>query len=70
MLQTGNLIVPDGDENNPLREDAFKVLWKRDETTDAIIDEIDDDLYHSDIYPALRYAMVQYFFSVGEKLDR
>lgn len=40
-------------------------VYKRDESTDAVLPEIDDDQYHPDAVFALLYAYRQYLFDIG-----
>lgn len=61
-LRTGRLRVPSEwkAEDNRLIQDFEDTVYKRDEETDALLREIDDDTYHPDAAHALRYAMRQY----------
>lgn len=43
-------------EESPLADEYEMVVYKRDEETDAILPEIDDDLYHPDSTDSLLYA--------------
>lgn len=53
LVRTGIICIKQGG----LIEDEFQqILFKRDEDTGVILNEIDDDLYHGDIEAALRYA--------------
>lgn len=55
---------------NPLIEDADNTLWKRDEETDRILHEIDDDLYHPNSLMALLYVSRQFAYDVCRYTDR
>lgn len=61
-LRTGRLRVPSEwkAENNRLIQDFEDTVYKRDEETDVLLREIDDDAYHPDAAHALRYAMRQW----------
>jgi hypothetical protein len=49
-----------------LDDEMDSILYKRDEGTDAIIPELDEDLgIHPDIMMALLYASRQYFHDLG-----
>lgn len=58
------LYVP---EKGICADEFDKTLYKRDEATDAIIPEIDDDEYHPDAAMALLYASRQWTFDEGNK---
>lgn len=58
-LRTGRIkIIEDGLCDN----DFGRIVYKRDENTDAILNETDEELYHSDLQPALLYALRWYFY--------
>ena len=61
-LRTGRLLVPSEwkAEDNKLIQDFEDTVYIRDEETDALMREIDDDTYHPDAAHALRYAVRQY----------
>ena len=54
---------------NPLVEDANNSLWKRDEETDKILHELDDDLYHPNSLMALLYVSRQFAYDVCRYID-
>jgi len=60
-LRTDKIFVK---ENGYLAEECETVLWKRDEETDEIKHEIDDDIYHPNGLMALLYISRQYAFDV------
>lgn len=45
-------------------EDADNMIWKRDEDTDQIIHELDDDSYHGNAMFAVLYASRQFAYEV------
>ena len=45
-------------------EDADNMIWKRDEDTDQIIHELDDDSYHGNAMFAVLYASRQFAYDV------
>lgn len=45
-------------------EDADNMIWKRDEDTDKIIHELDDDSYHGNAMFAVLYASRQFAYDV------
>ena len=61
-LRTGRCRVPSEwkPESNRLIQDLNDTVYKRDEETDVLLREIDDDTYHPDAAHALRYAMRQW----------
>ena len=61
-LRTGRLLTPSEwkADDNKLIQDFEDTVYKRDEETDALMREIDDDTYHPDAAHALRYAVRQY----------
>ena len=61
-LRTGRIETIDG---CPLVDEFEMTVYKRDEGTDAILPEIDDDQYHPDAVFALLYAYRQYLFDIG-----
>lgn len=52
------------DKAKHLKEDFDNMLWKRDEETDAILHEVDDDLYHGNAAFATLYITRQFDFDV------
>lgn len=59
-------------EDSPLIEEYESVIYKRDDETDAILPEIDDDVYHPDCADALLYAsraIVQFENPLGSTLN-
>lgn len=61
--RTGRLLIP---ANGALYDEMDSILYKRDEGTDAIIPELDEDLgIHPDAMFALLYASRQYFHELG-----
>ena len=45
-------------------EDAENMIWKRDEDTDAIIHELDDEAYHGNAMMAVLYCSRQFAYDV------
>ena len=45
-------------------EDADNMIWKRDEDTDVIVHELDDDSYHGNAIFAILYASRQFAYDV------
>ena len=61
--RTGRLLVP---AKGAVDDEMDSVLYKRDEATDAILPELDEELgIHPDIVMALLYASRQYFHELG-----
>lgn len=61
-LRTGRMQIPN---NGLLDEEMEQILYKRDENTDAILPEIDDEFgIHPDIMMALLYASRKMFFDM------
>ena len=61
--RTGRLLIP---ANGALYDEMDSILYKRDEATDAILPELDEDLgIHPDAMFALLYASRQYFHELG-----
>lgn len=50
-------------------EDANNTLWKRDEETDKILHELDDDLWHPNALMALLYVSRQFAYEVCRFTD-
>lgn len=62
-LRTGRMNIP---LHGALDDEMDSILYKRDEGTDAILPELDEDLgVHPDIMMALLYASRQYFHELG-----
>lgn len=57
MMNTGNVLINKG---SYLDDEAQNMLWKRDEESDKIIEEVDDDAYHANGMMALLYASRQF----------
>ena len=49
-------------KNSPLADDFELTVYKRDEATDAILPELDDDQYHADVLISALYASRQLVF--------
>lgn len=56
-------------ENEAIIEDAENMIWARDEDTDEITHELDDDEYHGNTMFALLYVSRQYAFDVLGLID-
>ena len=57
-------------ENSALSDEYEMMVYKRDEETDAILPELDDDVFHADSVMALLYgsrALVQFHNPLGEE---
>ena len=62
-LRTGRMVIPN---KGALNDEMDSILYKRDEGTDAIIPELDEELgIHPDAMFALLYASRQYFHDLG-----
>jgi len=57
------------DPSNRVREDCEYTMWKRDEETDKIIHEIDDDIWHPNALMALLYVSRQFAFEIMSWVD-
>ena len=57
------------DPSNRVREDCEYTMWKRDEETDKIIHEIDDDIWHPNSLMALLYVSRQFAFEIMSWID-
>lgn len=54
---------------NGVLEDEFgKILYKRDEDTDELTGEVDDNIFHPDATMALLYASRQFYFDIGSRV--
>lgn len=61
-MRAGNILI---NENcKALVQDAENTVWKRDEESDALLHEPDDDAYHGNSIYALLYISRQYAFDV------
>jgi hypothetical protein len=70
LLRTGKVMVPsEWNDDNLLVYDLLNTVYKRDEETDDLLPEIDDDTYHPDAAHALRYA-VRSFTNSGTWLGK
>lgn len=55
--------------HNGVLEDEFgKILYKRNEDTDELMGEVDDNIYHPDATMALLYASRQFYFDIGSRI--
>jgi hypothetical protein len=61
-FRTGKLFVK---EDLHCYEECNAAVWKRDKESEAIIDEVDDDVFHPQIMDALRYCMDRVWFDLG-----
>ena len=62
-LRTGRMVIP---LHGALDDEMDSILYKRDEGTDAILPELDEELgIHPDAMMALLYASRQYFHELG-----
>jgi tRNA splicing ligase len=43
-------------QDGEIADEFEQILYKRDDATGAVLNELDDDLYHGDLEAALRYA--------------
>jgi general stress protein YciG len=57
------------DKCSACEEDANNTLWKRDEETDKILHELDDDLWHPNALMALLYVSRQFAYEVCRYTD-
>ncbi len=62
MLRTGEIKTT---EEGAIADECEQVIYKRDEETDAILNEIDEDVFHPDGLDALLYASRMYCFDCG-----
>lgn len=66
-LRTGRMKIP---HNGILDQEMEQILYKRDEETDAIIPEIDEEIgIHPDAMMALLYASRKIFFDFNYQID-
>lgn len=61
-LRTGKIKTP---EKCALTDEFDMTVYKRDEATDAVLPDIDDDQYHPDAVDALLYAYRQFSFDIN-----
>jgi len=61
-LRTGKIKIP---EKCALADEFDMTVYKRDEATDAVLPDIDDDQYHPDAVDALLYAYRQFSFDIN-----
>lgn len=69
-LMATNKIMIVKDPSGRVREDCDNTLWKRDEETDKIIHEIDDDCWHPNAMMAVLYASRQFCTDVLGWIDK
>lgn len=65
-----NRIMVVNDPSGRVREDCDNTLWKRDEETNKIIHEIDDDCWHPNACMAILYASRQFAVDVLGWVDK
>lgn len=63
-MRTGVIQIKKG---GPVEDEALQTVYKRDPDTDAILNEIDDDIFHPDILDALRYVSVQFAYEIYQQ---
>lgn len=68
-LFSTNRLVIQNDPSGRVVEDIEKSLWKRDEETDKILHEIDDDIWHPNALMAIMYISRQFAFDVLGWID-
>lgn len=61
-MQRAQILIP---KDGVIEDETKRILYKRDKETDAILDEIDDDVFHPDALMALLYASRQYYYEIG-----
>ena len=69
-LMATNKIMIVKDPSGRVREDCESSLWKRDEETDRIIHELDDDVWHPNAMMAVLYASRQFCTDVLGWIDK
>lgn len=69
-LFTTNKFVLANDPSGRVEEDIQNSLWKRDEETDRILHEIDDDLWHPNALMAVMYISRQFAVDVLGWVDQ
>lgn len=62
MLRRGVIKIKKG---GYLEDEFQQIVYKRDEETDAVLPEIDEDVFHPDIADALKYASRTMFEEMG-----
>lgn len=62
MLRRGEIQTTEG---GVIADECEQVVYKRDDETDAILNEIDEDVFHPDAMDALLYASRMYCFDCG-----
>ena len=67
---SGNRICLLKDKCDSVIEDCENTLWKRDEETDKILHEIDDDVWHPNSNMALLYVSRQFAIDVLNMVDQ
>lgn len=67
---SGNRICLLKDKCDSIIEDCDNTLWKRDEETDKILHEIDDDVWHPNSNMALLYVSRQFAIDVLNMVDQ
>jgi hypothetical protein len=53
-LRRGDVLL--NKESSLLKDDMDSTVWKYDEENKTVIYEVDDEYFHSDVLPALRYS--------------
>ena len=66
LMNTGNVLV---NKDSYIDDEAQNMLWKRDEESDKIIEEVDDAAYHANGMFALLYISRQYSLEVMGYVD-
>lgn len=61
-MQKAQILIP---KDGVVEDETKRILYKRDKETDAILDEIDDNVFHPDALMALLYASRQYYYEIG-----
>jgi len=64
-IRTGRITIP---KNSALSDEFDMTVYKRDEATDAVLPDIDDEQYHPDAMDALLYAYRQYAFDIQSRV--
>ena len=52
-------------ENSHCRDECDAAVWMRDQESDALIEEVDNEVFHPQIMDALRYCMDRVWFDLG-----
>lgn len=66
MFCSNKIVIKKGDA---VKEDADNSLWKRDEETDKILHEIDDEVWHPNALMAVLYVSRQFAFEILGWID-